>query len=66
MKFIKKRQGDDPWEVVWEDKGEENFLCMTDDERKADLIASVFSYVIDRSPQFSGFLEHVRDPNETP
>lgn len=61
MKFIKKREGEDPWEVVWEDQGEQNFLCMTDDERKADLIISVFSHVVNRSPGFSSFLENVRD-----
>lgn len=62
MRFIKKRQGNDPWEVVWEDLGKENFLCMTDDERKADLIVSAMSYVVERSPSYGSFLDNVRDP----
>lgn len=61
MKFVKKNEDGEMWGVYWEDQGKENFLAMTDHEAKADLVLSVMSYVVDRSPQFTTVLENVRD-----
>jgi hypothetical protein len=61
MKFKKKNEDGEMWGVYWDDKDKENFLCMTDHEGKANLILSVFTHVVDRSPQFASVLENVRD-----
>lgn len=62
MKFLSKSEPEDMWSVNWGDSGDENFLCMTDDERKASVIVNALQYVVNRSPSMGGLLENVRDP----